>query len=157
MREKFGKKIRKLCSTAVWPIFPFPHCTGQMGWIAHRKLKETKQQPDTAGPGNMHGCCLVSLHFQWAIHTVFSPSLHHSNARYRVYEDGPKRHLSIRRVGIEDLANYSCLATNSMGKQEGIVQLTGQRELQLILVYHYTAYRISPNDTFVCMFHQFPT
>ena len=31
--------------------------------MAHRKWKETKQEPGTAGPGNMLGCCLVSLHF----------------------------------------------------------------------------------------------
>ena len=38
-----------------------------MGWIAHRKWIETKQLPDTAGPGNMLGCCLTSFHFLWAI------------------------------------------------------------------------------------------
>ena len=35
--------------------------------MAHRIWKETKQEPDTAGPGNMLGCCLVSFHFLWAI------------------------------------------------------------------------------------------
>ena len=35
--------------------------------MAHRKWKETKQQPGTAGPGNMLGCCLVSFLFLWAI------------------------------------------------------------------------------------------
>ena len=35
--------------------------------MAHMIWKETKQQPDTAGPGNMLGCCLVSFHFLWAI------------------------------------------------------------------------------------------
>ena len=29
----------------------------------HRKWRETKQPAGTAGPGNMLGCCLVSLHF----------------------------------------------------------------------------------------------
>ena len=29
--------------------------------------QETKQQPGTAGPGNMLGSCLVSFHFPWAI------------------------------------------------------------------------------------------
>ena len=37
---------------------------------AHRKWKETKQQPGTAGPGNMLGCCLLSFHFLWAIHPI---------------------------------------------------------------------------------------
>ena len=31
--------------------------------MTHRIWKETKQEPGTAGPGNMPGCCLVSLHF----------------------------------------------------------------------------------------------
>ena len=35
--------------------------------IAHRIWKETKQDPGTAGPGNMLGCCLISFHFLWAI------------------------------------------------------------------------------------------
>ena len=45
-------------------------CTGRMGWMAHRKWKEAKQLPGTAGPGNMLGCCLTSLHFLWAIHPI---------------------------------------------------------------------------------------
>ena len=35
--------------------------------MAHRILKETKQEPGTAEPDNMLGCCLVSFHFLWAI------------------------------------------------------------------------------------------
>ena len=35
--------------------------------MAHRKWKETKQEPGTAGPGIMLGYCLVSFHFLWAI------------------------------------------------------------------------------------------
>ena len=35
--------------------------------MAHRKWKETKQLPGTAGPGNRLGSCLVSFHFLWAI------------------------------------------------------------------------------------------
>ena len=46
------------------------YSTGRMGWMAHRKWKETKQQPGTAGPGNMLACCLISFHFLWAIHPV---------------------------------------------------------------------------------------
>ena len=38
--------------------------------MAHRKLKETKQQPGTAGPANMLGCCLVSFHFRCDIHPI---------------------------------------------------------------------------------------
>ena len=42
-------------------------CTACGHRMAHRKWKETKQQPGTVGPGNMLGCCLVSFHFLWAI------------------------------------------------------------------------------------------
>ena len=44
--------------------------------MAHRIWKESKQQPGTAGTGNMLGCCLASFHFLWAIlstSTVVSP------------------------------------------------------------------------------------
>ena len=44
--------------------------TGQMGWMAHRKWKETKQLPGTDGAGNMIGCCLIYFHFLWAIHPI---------------------------------------------------------------------------------------
>ena len=32
-------------------------------WMSHRKQKDTKQQPGTAGTGNLLVCCLVSLCF----------------------------------------------------------------------------------------------
>ena len=44
--------------------------TGRMWWMAHRKWKEAKQLPGTAGPGNMLGCCLIYFHFLWAIHPI---------------------------------------------------------------------------------------
>ena len=49
---------------------------------------------------------------------------------YRVqwYEVGARRHLLIWRVGLEDFVNYSCLATNSMGEQQGDITLTGKPE-----------------------------
>ena len=40
-------------------------CTVRVDSLAHRKWKEIKQQPGTAGPGNMLGCCLISFHFLW--------------------------------------------------------------------------------------------
>ena len=43
--------------------------------MARRIWKTTKQEPGTAGPGNMLGCCLVALHFPWAI---LSTSTEHS-------------------------------------------------------------------------------
>ena len=39
--------------------------TVRINSLPHRKWKETKQQPGTAGPGNMLGCCLVSINFLW--------------------------------------------------------------------------------------------
>ena len=47
------------------PSFPCPAACGHR--MAHRKWKENKQQPGTAGPGNMLGNCLVSFCFLWAI------------------------------------------------------------------------------------------
>ena len=35
--------------------------------MAHRIWIETKQEPGTAGIGNLLGCCLVSFHFLWTI------------------------------------------------------------------------------------------
>ena len=40
-------------------------CTVRIDSLPHRKWKENKQQPGTAGPGNMFGCSLVSFHFLW--------------------------------------------------------------------------------------------
>ena len=40
-------------------------CTVLVLRMAHRIRKETKQQPGTAGPGNMLDCFLVSFHFLW--------------------------------------------------------------------------------------------
>ena len=42
-------------------------CTVLVRRMAHRKWIETEQQPGTAEPGNMLGCCLNSSHFLWAI------------------------------------------------------------------------------------------
>ena len=52
------------------PSWPPIHSTGRMGWMAHRKWKDTKQLPGTAGPGNMLGFCLISFHFLLAIHPI---------------------------------------------------------------------------------------
>ena len=42
-------------------------CTGCGRRMTHMKWKETKQQPSTARPGNMLGCCLDYFHFMRAI------------------------------------------------------------------------------------------
>ena len=42
----------------------------------HRKTKETEQQPGTAEPGNMLGCCLNSFHFLWAILSLSTSTVH---------------------------------------------------------------------------------
>ena len=51
--------------------------------MAHRIWKESKQQPGTAEPGNMLGCCLISFYFLWAIlsmTTVHSEGLRGCNS-----------------------------------------------------------------------------
>ena len=47
-------------STACRPV-----CTVRVDSLPHRKWREIQQQPGTAGPGNMLGCCLISFHFLW--------------------------------------------------------------------------------------------
>ena len=39
------------------------YCTVWMGWMSHRKWKETKQQPSMLPGPAVPGCCLVSFHF----------------------------------------------------------------------------------------------
>ena len=41
-----------------------------MGWMAHRKWKETKQQPSMLPGPAVPGCCLISFHFLLAIHPI---------------------------------------------------------------------------------------
>ena len=45
-------------------------CTGWMGWMAHRKWKESKQQPSMLPDPAVPGCFLISFHFLWAIHPI---------------------------------------------------------------------------------------
>ena len=53
--------------------------------------------------------------------------------RYRLVGDssvansGGRRLLVIPRLGVEDFANYSCIAINSMGKEEAIMEVTGMK------------------------------
>ena len=59
-----------------------------MEWMSHRKQKATKQQRGTSGPGNILGCCLVSLRFLCDIHSIHSViSYHkkHSTFRFKKY------------------------------------------------------------------------
>ena len=44
--------------------------TGWTGWMAHRKWKESKQQPSKLPGPAVPGCCLISFHFLWAIHPI---------------------------------------------------------------------------------------
>ena len=46
--------------------------------MAQRKWKDTKQQPCTAVPGNMLGCCLIIFRFLWAILST-STVVHHTD------------------------------------------------------------------------------
>ena len=46
------------------------HCTGRMERIAHRKWKESKQQPSMLSGLAVPGCCLIYFHYLWAIHPI---------------------------------------------------------------------------------------
>ena len=65
-----GSAVPRCCLVSfhfLWAIHPIRpvHNTVLVLRMAHRKWKETKQQPCTAGPGNMLGC--ISFYFLWAI------------------------------------------------------------------------------------------
>ena len=63
--QKCCLRLRELASATTKLL-----TTERMGWIAHRKWEEIKQEPGTSGQGNMLGCCLLSFHFLWAIHPI---------------------------------------------------------------------------------------
>ena len=48
-----------------------------------------------------------------------------TSPRYRLHNQGDRHTLNIQEVGIEDFANYSCRAMNSMGRSEGTIELRG--------------------------------
>ena len=58
--------------------------------MAHRIWKETKQEPGTAGPGNMIGCCSVSFSFLWSILSTSTVEFSIPNMSYNNME---QRHL----------------------------------------------------------------
>ena len=47
---------------------------------------------------------------------------------YKISRDGKRHYLNIPTVGEEDFANYTCQASNSLGKARGLVQLRGFNE-----------------------------
>ena len=47
------------------------------------------------------------------------------NRGYVSSQEGRKHHLTIPSVGEEDFANYTCEATNSLGKSRAAIQLRG--------------------------------
>ena len=51
-------------------LFYAQACAVRVDSLPHRKWKEIKQQPGTAGPGNILGCCLVSFHLLFDIHSI---------------------------------------------------------------------------------------
>ena len=53
-------------------------------------------------------------------------------ARYHMHSAGNVHSLTIRDVGIEDFANYSCTADNSMGRNRATVMVTGENFVCLI-------------------------
>ena len=54
-----GSLINRSCTYSLYTVLVLR--------MAQRKRKDTKQQPGTAEPGNMLGCCLISFHSLWAI------------------------------------------------------------------------------------------
>ena len=59
-------------------------------WMSHRKREETKQQPGTARPGNILGCCLVSLCFLCVFDYIYNftfPSTDPNLAIFNVWID----------------------------------------------------------------------
>ena len=65
--------------------------------MAHRKWKEAKQLPGTAGPGNMLGCCLIYFHFLWAIHPI-RPVLLSSAHLHCILESGVEPSVALRQL-----------------------------------------------------------
>lgn len=65
----------------------------------------------------------------WLKNTI---EINAKNSRYRFMggfsagNSGSKHTLVISNLGIEDFANYSCLAINSMGKEEKYIELKGK-------------------------------
>ena len=69
-----SSSVHLIQDSAFSPGLSYSHCTVRVDSLPDREWKETKQQPGTAGPGKMLGCCLVSFHFLWgklSMHTVY--------------------------------------------------------------------------------------
>ena len=75
------------------------NCTEWMECMSHRQWKETKQQPGTAGQGNILGCCLVSSCFLCDIHPECETPL---AKRGYMDMDGDKE----RKGGISTFSTY---------------------------------------------------
>ena len=60
-----------------------------MGWMAHRKWKEIKEQPSILPGPAVPGSCLASFHFLWVIHpirpVVFSSNILTRNRWFSVF------------------------------------------------------------------------
>ena len=44
---------------------------------------------------------------------------------YTISKDNKRHYLTVPKVGEEDFANYTCQASNSLGKSRGLIQLRG--------------------------------
>ena len=92
--------------------------------LPHRKWKEIKQEPGTAGPGNMLGCCLIYFHFRWgklSTLTVLRPLLQpqHMGTLGRARRGGPPAH---RRLP------HSLLRRGGAGEISTVEMLTNKRK-----------------------------
>ena len=78
-----------------------PHCTVLVLRMAHRKLKEIKQEASMLPGPAVPGCCLVSFHFLWAIlSTSTVPSLSFglellTKLRLRHYDQSPRLFMNL--------------------------------------------------------------
>ena len=101
--------------------------TGRIGWMTHRKWKEAKQLPGTAGPGNMHGCCLIYFHFLWAILPI-RPGHESHHIQNVQFSKGDKIQVSPQTKLFLDMSGgFRC-------EDRGFVDIKGKGSLQTFYV-----------------------
>ena len=55
---------------------------------------------------------------------------------YTISKDNKRHYLTVPKVGEEDFANYTCQASNSLGKSRGLIQLRGIFIVRLTQLQH---------------------
>ena len=102
-------------------------CTVLVLRMAHRKWKEAKQQPGTAEPGNMLGCCLNSFHFLWAI-------LSTSTVLYLNHSPQEPRTESCRKALLTVIREIS--VTRAKGKEDALSLLAAKFTFRCAPIVH---------------------